>query len=191
MTHRRAVVRLVVLAVVLAGGLLAARRASPARVYTVAEVQAGLAHHLKAWMGRVVLVRGVFVTADEWQSPTLIAEFCDSNSTWCPLIAPDGHAVHLALNGTTRQTRGAVLWQTPSPPGFLLLRAQVVPNRLLAFLHTAPGLGHIVPLPSALVRGKVSHIMRIRLLPSHTSCQGGFVGGGWPCDDALLLDVLS
>src|SRR5438094_727841 len=171
---------LAVLALVLTVGLIAARLAPVGRVYTVAEVQAGLANHPNAWIGRVVLVQGVFVNADEWQSPSLIAEFCDSISNWCPLITPDGHDIHLAQNGTARQTRGAVLWQTPSPPGFLLLRSHVVPNPLLAFLRTVPGLAHLVPPAGRQVRGKVSHLLRIRLLPPNASCQGGPAVGGGP-----------
>jgi hypothetical protein len=81
MTRWRTVVKLVVLALVLTGGLIAARLAASGQVYAVAQVQAGLANHLKAWMGRVVLVCGVVVTADEWPNPSLIAGLCDSNSS--------------------------------------------------------------------------------------------------------------
>jgi hypothetical protein len=157
------------------------------RVYTVAEVQQGLSTHPVAWIGRDVLVRGTVVTADEWQSPTLIAMFCDSNSPWCPVIAPDGHAVHLELNGTSRRTHGAVLWQTTSPPGYLLLRAHGAPAPWWVFLHNLPSVGGLVALPEARLRGQVVHVVRIQVLAPQTSCQGTPGTRGLPCDDAVLL----
>jgi hypothetical protein len=39
------------------------RAAGPERVYTVAEVQRGLATHPQQWIGRTVLVRGVFLVS--------------------------------------------------------------------------------------------------------------------------------
>lgn len=164
-----------------------AMRHSRAQVYAVSALQQGLATRPAAWVGRDVLVRGTFVTADEWQSPTSIAEFCDFNSDWCPLIAPDGHNVHLTFNGTTQRTHGAVLWQTVSPPGFLLLRSRFTPAPWLQFLHNLPVLGRLVRLPASRVPGKVVQVVRIRVLAPHSSCQGTRWTGDLPCDDAVLL----
>lgn len=180
------IVPLVLVMLARLAGFVAMHRAHE-QIYTVSALQQGLASHPAAWIGHDVLVRGTFVTADEWQSPTSIAEFCDSNSDWCPLIAPDGHNVHLTFNGTTQRTRGAVLWQTASPPGFLLLRSRLTPAPWLQFLHNLPVLGRLVTLPTPHTRGKVVQVVRIRILAPHSSCQGTRWTGGLPCDDAVLL----
>lgn len=99
--------------VVIAGvvATLVARRVSPQPIYTVAQVQAGLAHHPRAWTGRTIVIRGAIVAA--YYGPTSAGYQCGRGPMACPadvVDIPPFDAAHLLLVPAEGQgTRGAVL----------------------------------------------------------------------------------
>jgi hypothetical protein len=164
---------LLMLGLVLVAGLVTAGvgRRAPARVYTVAQVRAGLARQPAAWIGQTVIVRGVAAEADFATRPrTSTGMNCQLTTLGSPLpcalplTMPDGSTVYLTLidNSASRQANmlPLVLAVRPVP---------VVSNPLITFVRRLPALARLLPAPKKIpdqVPGGVLRLYRIRLQPS-------------------------
>ena len=135
---------LMIAAFIAAGGadLIQVARSHTAldRVYTVAQVRAGLARNPRAWVGRTVLVRGTMV----------VMVFA------CP-YGGDGFKC------------GALRWEeldpdAPGPQPLILAPAPASP--LLALVHRLPLVGSLMPWPRPLREGPGVYRVQLRA-PSH------------------------
>src|SRR5438067_1064285 len=114
--------------------LLLVRGAPSGRVYTVAELAAGLAHRPAAWVGKVLLVRGWVLGAQVWVPPprpqggfsvdSSASEGCFVGGYPCPSplpgTLPSGSSVHLSIFDTLPANPGMqTRW-----PALLTLRVQ-------------------------------------------------------------------
>jgi hypothetical protein len=154
----------VLLALVIAAGSaglsrVARSRATPDRVYTVAQVRAGLALNPRAWIGRTVLVRGT-VVAMAFACPDAPGFRC-TPIQWDELD-PD----------------------VPGPQPLILVPAPADP--VLAVLHRLPLLGPFLPLPPPLRAGPGVYRLHLRapstcLFPSsNPSCADALVLNAQP-----------
>ena len=156
---------LVVLALVIAVGgagliRVVRSRAVLDRVYTVAQVRAGLARNPRAWVGRTVLVRGTMV----------VMVFA------CP-YGGDGFKC------------GALQWEeldpdAPGPQPLILAPASASP--LLTFLQRLPLVGSSMPSAQPLREGPGVYRIQLRA-PSHCpfpaanpSCASALLLDSWP-----------
>jgi hypothetical protein len=129
-------------------------------LYTVAEVQAHLAHGPRYWVGRTLFVRGEIV----------------------PCLAMPSAANHLCA---ALAPRG---WQPPSPSPWRaandplpVVRAGLDP--FLAPVRRLPPLGDLLPAPQVLQWGAVAtYRVHVRTIPN-SLC------GASVCYEALLLDA--
>ena len=132
---------LVLLALIIAAGgagLIQVARSDTAldKVYTVAQVRAGLARNPRAWVGRTVLVRGTMV----------VMVFA------CP-YGGDGFKC------------GALQWEeldpdAPGPQPLILAPAPASP--LLALVHRLPLVGPLMPWPRPLREGPGAYRVQLR-----------------------------
>ncbi len=178
---------LALLAGVVAGVVAAVvdRRLPPdGPVYTVAQVQADLARQPTSWAGRTLLVRGIAVESFWATGPTTaVGHLCylpsSSSPGPCPLIAPNGATVYLALLDDS-------VMHPPAKTTALLLAVQpVTPNPLIALARRLPSLA---PFLSAhrQVPGSVPHLYRIRLRSARsTPCAGLW----FTCAPGILVNI--
>lgn len=165
-------------------------------VYTVAEIQDGLAHNPKAWIGRSLLVRGRIVQ-ESFLSGSLVpriksrimnrrpiivtaaidAGCLQSDSRECSapqtFLPPPGIDIHLLLASAT-YPKGPILFVSPPPSSFLFDIARHIPV-----------LSSIIPKPQRVHWGRYM-IYRLHLLSKdRTFCSRSLT---WPssCDDATL-----
>ncbi len=189
------------LALVAAGLLvtLAAAGRAPDRVYTVAQVQAGLALRPGAWVGRSVLVRARALEA-QWTLPphsfrivdggtpvpldvatgsllSAPAMGCIAASRGCasplPVYLPPGTVIHVALLDSVPGS--GVAW-----PAALVAAVQPAPP-WLAGLRSIPWIGRLAP-PGQRVAWGTPQVYRLQLVPKSPTCHP-------ICDDAILLDT--
>ena len=135
---------LVVLALIIAAGgagLIQVARSHTAldRVYTVAQVRAGLARNPRAWVGRTVLVHGTLVVM-AFACPD-VGGFKCTPIQWEELD-PDA----------------------PGPQPLILAPAPASP--LLALVHRIPLVGPLMPWPQPLREGPGVYRVQLRA-PSH------------------------
>jgi hypothetical protein len=135
---------LVLLALMIAAGgagLIQVARSHTAlgRVYTVAQVRAGLARNPQAWVGRTVLVRGTMVVV-AFSCPD-VGRFRCTPIQWDE-IDPD----------------------VPGPHPLILSPAPT--NPLLALVHRLPLVGPLMPWPWPLREGPGVYRVQLRA-PSH------------------------
>jgi hypothetical protein len=164
-------------------------RAAAGPVYTVTQVQAGLARHPQAWVGRTVLVRG---TAFGW----VAASGTDGVSALpcfgpCPLslaLQSGFTAPHLVLvQGTVGNSYPDLIGTVGSYRSLtLLLQVPATsPNPLLTFVRGLPVIGSLLPATGRGHAGTLQ-VYRVRLLPTSPTvarCRLALRA----CDDALLL----
>ena len=110
------------------------------RVYTVAQVQAGLARDPKVWVNRTVLVRGRIMQG-YWMRGRVgftwgLAEYCAATPSGCPsdsppgLLIPRGTVVHLGLRSDGLDSENhylPILILVPQPAGASLLFLRRIP----------------------------------------------------------------
>ncbi len=135
-------------------------------VYTVAQVRAGLARQPAAWAGRTLLVRGVAVESF-WLTgaTTSMGHFCYLPSFTCPLVAPNGTTVYLAIvDDSVRPNprRPFFMVQAANTTTLFLAVQPITPNPLIAFARRLPPLTRFLSAQGQ-VPGGVSHLYRIRL----------------------------
>jgi hypothetical protein len=163
------------------------------RVYTVAQVQAGLARDPKVWVNRTVLVRGRIMQG-YWMRGRVgvtwgLAEYCAATPSGCPFdsppggLIPRGTVVHLGLrsDGLDSENRYLpMLTLVPQPAGAWVL-----------FLRRIPLVASIVPTPQHIQWGTLATYqiyilpkVRRKILPKvrRNACTP-------ICDDAVLLNV--
>jgi hypothetical protein len=129
-------------------------------VYTVAQVQAGLADHPRAWLGWTVRVRGLVVPCQ--------ADTADPNLP--PFQSCGGWPLDLLDSGS------------PGTGAFLRL-SWSTQNPLLAAVRRLPLVGRLLPAPAAPARTTLAtYRVRLRVAPSA-------VCSGTPCYEALVLDT--
>jgi hypothetical protein len=155
------------------------------RVYTVMQVQAGLARDAKVWVNRTVLVRGRIMQG-YWMRGRVgftwgLAEYCATTPLGCPSdsppggLIPPGTVVHLGLRSDGLDSENhylPILILVPQPAGASLL-----------FLRRNPLVASIVPAPQYVQWGTLAtyqiHILhKVR----RNACTP-------LCDDAVLLNV--
>jgi hypothetical protein len=155
------------LGLVVAVGLMVAATRSPGDqgpVYAIVQVQAGLADHPRAWVGRTVRLRGVAWPCLAWETGP-----CLGSVTWpCP-----GWETGPCQGGSP------ILTDPGADAGIALALQRTDP--LLAFVRDVPLVGKLVP-PGPAPRWGVlaSYRVQIRGVPI-TSCVY------WPCYEAVLV----
>jgi len=195
---------LLALGLVLVAGLVAAvvGRRAPERVYTVAQVRAGLARQPAAWAGRTLLVRGI-AAASSWDvgvGPGVNAiQFCGTRPIGSapqpcelPLAAPNGPngagtTAYLTLVDASVRVDPIHPFFMPRRVNALVLAVQpVTPNPLVALARRLPPLARFLPVPRQ-VPGGVSQLYRIRLRPAGSArCASPF---SFTCDIGVLVDA--
>jgi hypothetical protein len=179
---------LVLIGLALAGVLVCSLGRSTAdahRVYTVTQVQAGLARNPKVWVNRTVLVRGRIMQG-YWMHGRAgvswgLAEYCAATPSGCPsdsppgILIPRGAVVHLGLRSDGLDSENhylPILTLLPQPAGALVL-----------FLRRIPLVASIVPMPQHVQWGTLA-TYQIYILPKvrRNACRP-------ICDDAVLLNV--
>jgi len=197
-------VGVIVLAAALVAGLMAVlvgRYAAPERVYTAAEVKAGLQGRPGQWVGRAVLVRGVMSGVNSTSTCTLmsggVGSACTPQRSWVTIGAL-GSAVRISLYSiqlpVTTASRATVsvhpgpvtriFVNSPAPLEELTVSVQpgvplpvAGPARTLPDgLYTLPAVG---PLMSRLFPRDGSGVYRVRLLDPRLCAQA-------PCADAVF-----
>jgi hypothetical protein len=150
-----------------AGCLLAALLALPrdhGPIYTVSQVQAGLAHDPRAWTNRTLLLRGVASGVRCWVTAAGLGADGLKMTDWCRpprFILWDGDPAAVAAL--------PLAWASPAP--------------LLAIARRVPLLGVLLPTPPAADWGKVAtYRVALRAMPLA-------VCGSGTCYEALLLDA--
>lgn len=192
------------LGVVLVAGLVAAivGRPASARVYTVAQVRAGLVRQPAAWVGRTVLVRGVAVLSF-WPRgpqgtggssvscavpPAALSPALPGQQS-CPLAAPQGASVYLKIVDGSIRLDPRVHNSVPPQPTFpilMLVVQPVAPNPLIALARHLPLLTRFFPT-LAQVPGGLSYLYRIRLRPRPVSRAPCANSAWFPCIDGVLV----
>ncbi len=191
---RRAAATLgVVLGLALLAGLVAAvaGRPSSGPVYTVAEVRAGLARQPVAWAGRTLLVRGVTVDSLWATGPTTsVVQFCYVPPFTCPLAAPNGTTVYLALIDDSAQPNPRLFGSVnPTNTTTLLLTVQpVAPNPLIALARRLPPLTRFLPAQGQ-TPGGASHLYRIRLRSTRSALPCAGLGIPSTCTSGVLVNA--
>ena len=196
-------VRLAGLAALLAVAAVAlsARAVAPpvaGRIYSVAEVERGLAHNPGVWVGSTVRVRGDVVvlksispTGGNYVTLCALRRCALSYPPMPPgarlhtVIVDDGPPLSLpAMQALFMQTNGG---RKPSYPVVHLVLGMWLPvtNGMLDVLRHVPVIGSSLPA-AATVPGHVERVYRIHILPRPSNCA---LHGAW-CDDALLLGSL-
>jgi len=181
-----AVIAFLILALALAAGTTLAvhNPIAAGPIYTVTQVQSGLARHPQAWIGRTVLVRGTILGWAGTNGPGTAG--ASALPCFAPCFTPPAGwpAPHLVL------LEGTV---TGAYPDLLTVVAQMRPHTLvlhvsspvpaspspLTFLRSLPVVGSWIPVPRQL-------IYRVRLLPSSPTvapCRLALQA----CDDAILM----
>jgi hypothetical protein len=160
-------------------------------VYTVAQVQAGLARHPQAWVGRTVLVRGTVLGWLAVSGPTGASALPCFGPCSLSLAHQSGlSASHLVLvQGTVGTSYPDLIGTVGSYRSRTLLLhvSSSSANPLLTVVHGLPVIG---PLLSAIGQGHAgaSQVYRVRLLPTSPTvarCRLALRA----CDDALLLNT--
>lgn len=185
-----------------AAAVLSARAMAPpvaGRIYSVAEVERGLAHNSGIWAGRTVRVRGDVIALKS------ISPMGGNYVTLCALrrcalsyppmppgarlhtvIVDDGPPLGLpAMQALFMQVNGG---RKPSYPVVHLVLGMRPPvaNGVLDALRHVPVIGSSLPA-AATVPGHVERVYRIHILPRR---QSNCARRGVWCDDALLLGSL-
>lgn len=179
-------------------------------VYTVAQVQSGLLHHPKAWIGRTIRVEGAVVLADwplDWGGNAAGGTSGDGCVSWtgCVLHVPRGQKIHLYLvapggSGSAAElqaVRVGLLLQHNHVPYPLSVARQYRPNLVLSarlprpdILVTAisrlPLVGswlHSLLGQQGTIHGGTPRTYRVRLVSTPMAqCSPA------PCDEGMLLD---
>jgi len=133
-------------------------------VYTVAQVRAGLARQPAAWAGRTLLVHGVAVESFWGTGPTTSAgHLCYLPPFTCPLVAPNGTTVYLAvIDDSVRPNHRHAFFMVQNTMTLFLAVQPITPNPLIAFARRLPPLTRFLSAQGQ-VPGGVSHLYRIRL----------------------------
>jgi len=158
----------VVLGMALLAGLVTAGARRPSSlagpVYTVAQVRAGLARQPAAWAGRTLLVRGVAVESFWATGPaTSAGHLCYLPSFTCPLVAPNGTTVYLAvIDDSVRPNPRHAFFMVQNTTTLFLAVQPITPNPLIAFARRLPPLTRFLSAQEQVLGG-VSHLYRIRL----------------------------
>ncbi len=162
---RRALFALVTLALVAAGAAIATRPAPAAAVYTVAQVRAGLASNSGAWIGRMVLVRGLIMQCRR-------VEGCSAIPAGIPRVGlVDGIPI-------IEMPRATVLSQS--------LPLQIERDPLRDALRRVPLLGRVVPPPRRLSLAQpATYPVRLVVLRPCTVSNSRL-----PCVAAVLSDTV-
>jgi hypothetical protein len=174
---------LVIMSTVFLVGTLNRLPITPARVYTVNDVQAGLRHDPVTWIGQTVLVSGVVgeVAWEQGRRRALEAVGPGSNA---PFDRPRSMSPRVVVHMFLQPDASGANW--PYRP--LQLQAPQVqsPDPLPPLLRGIPWLRSLVPAPQQ-VRGGVSVTYRIRLLPGpwHGSAYISRV-----CDEGVVLSPI-
>ena len=167
---------------VLAAGLVAMLvghlTPSHERVYSVDDVQSGLFHHPRQWVGRIVLVRGTATELD-WETGQGTGRGLSCLPPHeCSLPVPPGYASHVNLvaDRLYRPRMGF--------PRIIRLRIQpAATNDLVMVLRRLPVVGSLLPSASQGLSAGLSHIYRIQTFGTGRQCLPHAL---W-CDDAVLL----
>jgi len=189
-------------ALVALAAALSARAVAPTvagRIYTVVEVERGLAHNQRLWVGSTVRVRGDVVVLKS------ISSIGGGHVSLCALKRcalsyppmPPGARLHavivddgppLSLPAMQALFMQVNLGRKPSYPiVHVVLRVQPpVTNGVLGALRRVPAIGSFLPA-DATVPGHVERVYRIHILPRR---QSNCARRGVWCDDALLLGSL-
>jgi hypothetical protein len=148
--------------VLVAGAVLATHEQhAQGTVYTVTQVQAGLAEHPRAWLGWTMRVRGLVVPCQVGPDDPPNLPPSQSCSGWPADLVDPGSASAAAFLPLT--------WSLQSP--------------LLAALRRLPLLGPLLPAPAAPTRTTITtYRVRLRVAPSA-------VCSSTPCYEALVLDT--
>lgn len=179
-------------------------------VYTVAQVQAGLLHHPKAWVGRIIRVEGAVVLVSwsfNWGGNAPGGTSGDGCVSWtgCVLHVPRGQKLHLYLvapggpdsTAELQAVRVGLLLQHDHVPFPLSVARQYRPNLVLSARLARPnvlftGLSRL-PLVGSwmrsltrrqdIVHGGTPRVYHVQLVSAPTTrCSQA------PCDEGVLLD---
>jgi hypothetical protein len=165
MRHRALLVALLGLALIIGTAVAATpRHVRRDPVYSVAQVQAGLADHLPRWVGWTVVVRALAEPCPWWGAAARL-QHCA------------GRTVVLVGTPTGAPAAGAFPAVDPLPV------AWAGPYPLLAFLRRLLLPGQLVPPPQTVRWGTVA-IYRVQLRAAHAG-----ICPSPPCYQALLLDA--
>lgn len=182
MRMRVMVVGLLALAGAAAGGIaaMAPQPQSIGPVYTVAQVQMGLARHPREWIGRTVRVRGTSYLL-WWEYASSAGASCASAAcTWrvyrIGIVDDRLYSASIGVQSASL-TRYGLNIQIPHPAS----------NPIQAFVGRLPLFGRLFaasPQDMQLYEG-LSGVFRIKILPAATTCV-------WPgsCDAAVLASSL-
>lgn len=190
--RKRLVIVLLVIGAAGASGFIVFLVRPPAvdgHVYTVAQIQQGLAHDPRRWVGRTVLVRGRVVQAS-WMTAAPVRRLVGAQlhiecyrpgAGECapPLLLRyqrPGTVTHLLLAGQT-YPYGPVVYVSPpqTPPAIDLIRR-------------VPLLGRLISAPQSVYWGPYV-VYRLQILKKDAaSCLRSELAWSWPsaCDDAAL-----
>jgi len=159
------------------------KRAVVGPVYSVAQVQAGLARHPSAWVGRTILMRGT-IEMIGWSTGSGGSGDGCATPLSCVLHAPTGTTIHLFVvadrgynspRALTILREGLLdqhehetfLFPYPPPPPNLVLRTRFPPpSALMLILRRMPWVSSLLP-QAGTIDGGVSHIYQVRLLATH------------------------
>jgi hypothetical protein len=146
--------------VLLAG--LAACQGPPGQgpVYSVAQVEARLASHPRAWTDRALLLRGVAVA---------VGGHCDAHRAGAAPVCPPTRAALVDFGPTARASL-PLAWAGPGP--------------LLAVARRVPLLSGLLPAPQAVDWGEVAVYRAELRATADESCGAG------TCYEALVLDAV-
>lgn len=156
---------------------------TPSQVYSVGDVQDGLRHNPRAWVGRTVLVQGI-VQEVGWEQGATTALVAAGPGKDLPFTPPSGLShdatVHLFLRAIIPSV------DKPSPP--LQLRVQQIQTTdpLPPILRGLPGVRRLI-LASQRVLGGTPAVYRIHL---RARPQRGKACSNLSCDDGVLLTVI-
>ena len=147
-----------------------------AHVYSVAEVKAGLTRQPTAWVGRVVLTRGIVVIIHHSLFGTGLA-LSSVGPSQTTVLVPDiptlPHTETALLSYIFNARTGTVLLLRPLPTDS---------TPIMAALRHIPIVGRLLPQPRRVV-SYAPAIYRLQLLAPQQSCLHN------QCADAVLLDA--
>lgn len=184
---------LVALLIVLSACLIAFAASSSAgvggSVYSLAGVQAGIAHAPAVWSGRTLRIAGRLraAYADEMCAPR--AAYCDTRKHYLFDVAADAPAGTSIGGGLTLVDAG-IAPQAPNPELTLLVGT---PDPLLSRLRQIPLLKSLLPQPQAMRFGKGAvYRVRVERVPTTSMsalCTRVRAQHSQQCFNLVLLDA--